>query len=266
MRSLQEHQRRLAALILEPDRAARDADALGVVAPPGGSLSERLDAYVNGYPARIFDALDEAYPAVRHLLGAAAFCDLAHRYCRHAPARTYSLNDVGVDLPAFVASDAVSTRFPFLADLAALEWRIVRAFHAREKPAFDMSVLAGWGLDEWGSARLEFQPSVAVVRSQWPIFDLWNLRETAHESIDLEVAGRPQDALVTRDGFTVHCESLELAEAVVLAALLEGATLGGALDRLEAADADVADVSAWFATWASRGLLTGCVAAATASA
>jgi hypothetical protein len=262
MRALREQQRRLAAFILEPESAARDADAIGVVRPARGeALAERLDAYVNGYPARIFDALDEAYPAVRHLLGDGAFGELSHRYGRLVPARVYSLNDVGADLPAFVATDPVATRFPFLGDLAALEWQIVRAFHAREKERFDIGSLAGWSLEAWASARLELQPSVSVVRSAWPILDLWSLRETPQRSIDLEVVGRPQDVLVARDGFSVRCELLERAQAVVLEALIDGVTLGDALERLEAADAEVVDVSGWFATWAGRGLVTGCVAA-----
>ena len=261
MGSLREHQRRLAAVILAPDRAARDAASLGLAPPASGApLAERLDAYVVGYPARIFDALDESFPALHHLLGEVAFGELAERYCRRAPPHLYSLNDVGAELPAMLAGDPLAERLPFVVDLALLEWRIARAFHAREKPPFDTRALAGWGLEDWERALLELQPSVAVVRSEWPVLDLWSLRETPRSSIDLAVEDRAQNVLVSRDGLSVRCELVDAPQALVLDALIEGATLGAALASLEATDGEVVDVSEWFAAWTSRGLIAGCAA------
>jgi hypothetical protein len=145
-----------------------------------------------------------------------------------------------------------------LPDLAALEWRVVVAFHARERAPFDARPLAHWGLERWERARVVFQPSVALARSLWPILDLWELRETPIAEIDLEVDGRPQDVLVSRSGAAVLCELVEPAEAVVMAALLSGFRLGEALERLAAASEEVADVSSWFAAWGGRGLIADC--------
>jgi hypothetical protein len=280
MQRLREQQRRLAALILEPDRPASDDELLGLVGFSDAALArERLAAYVNGYPARIFEALDESFPAVRHLAGDAAFGEVVQRYSSRVPRGIYSLSDVGAELPAFLASDPIGERLPFLADLAALEWRIALAFHAHERAPLDPSSLAGWGLEHWERATIELQSSVAVVRSIWPILDLWNLRETPISEIDLELAGRAQTVLVSRDGFSVSCDLLDCAQAVVLEALLDGATLGVALERLATPSEEDADestasagstasavstapaVSKWFAGWAARGLIVHCRAA-----
>ncbi len=261
MQRLREQQRRLAALISEPGGATNGADELSLVTPADAAAArERLEAYTHGYPARIFEALDEAYPTVRHLVGDSAFAELARRYAPRAPAGIYSLSDIGAALPDVLRSDPVAQRFPFLSDLAALEWRVVRAFHAYEKAPFDVASVSGWSLDAWQGARLELQPSVAIVRSQWPLLDLWNLRETPIADIDLDLVGRAQDVLVTREGYAVRCDLVDPAQAMVLLALLEGATLGDALERLASTSDDVADVSAWFAAWAARGLIASCVA------
>jgi hypothetical protein len=274
MQRLREQQQRLAAFILEADRPSRDDELLELVGFSDATLArERLAAYVNGYPARIFEALDESFPAVRHLAGDAAFGEIVHRYASRVPCGIYSLSDAGAALPEFLASDPVGQRLPFVADLAALEWRMALAFHAHERSPFDPARLADWGLEQWEGATIELQSSVAVVRSAWPILDLWNLRETPISEIDLDLAGRAQIVLVSRDGFSVGCDLIESAQAVVLEALLEGVTLGAALERLAPASDEGADesaasavstapaVSKWFAAWSARGLIVDCRAA-----
>jgi hypothetical protein len=265
MQRLKDQQQRLAAFILEPDRPARDDELLGLLGFSEVSLArERLAAYVNAYPARIFEALDESVPAVRHLAGDTAFGEIVRRYASRVPRGIYSLSDVGAELPGLLASDSIGQRLPFLADLAALEWRIALAFHAHQRSPFDASLLAGWGLEQWEGATIELQSSVAVVRSAWPILDLWNLRETPISEIDLELAGRAQTVLVSRDGFSVSCDLVENAQAVVLEALLEGVTLGVALERLATTSTEGADestasaVSTWFSAWTARGLIVDC--------
>ena len=195
---------------------------------------------------------------MRHVVGDAAFAELVRRYAPSVPSGIYSLTDVGSELPRFLATDVLGVRLPMLPDLAALEWQVLRAFHAHECAPFDARPLAHWGLERWERARVVFHPSVALVRSPWPIHDLWMLRETPIAEIDLEVDGRSQDVLVSRSRASVVCELVAPAEAVVIGALLAGATLGDALEQLAAASEEVADVSSWFAAWAGRGLIADC--------
>ena len=204
------------------------------------------------------EALDEAYPAVRHVVGGTAFAELVRRYAPSVPTGLYSLTDVGSELPRCLTTDVLTAGLPMLPDLAALEWRVLRAFHAHERAPFDPASVTHWGLDQWERARVVFQPSVALVRSAWPILDVWELRETPIAEIDLEVEGRPQNVLVSRNGAGVVCEPVESAEAVVMEALLESVPLGESLERLVVASEDVADVSGWFAAWGSRGLIAEC--------
>ncbi|RMD85201.1 MAG: DUF2063 domain-containing protein [Candidatus Dadabacteria bacterium] len=225
----------------------------------------RLAAYVGGYPARIEESLADAYPAVRHILGAAEFHRLAADYMPMVPAGTYNLNAVGYRLPELLRQHRLNGELPFLADLAALEWAVWKAFHAGPGQPFDPARLAGWSAADFERAAVRLQPGVAVVCSEWPIADLWAARSTPRDQIDIVLAGRPQNVLVYRCGLEVACETLGRLEAEALSALAAGRTLGEVARRLAAAGADPADVGAWFGGWSARGLVADCDCARGAS-
>jgi hypothetical protein len=259
--TLRELQRWLAARVLPPEQAAalgtEGAALLGWLRlPEGAAPEERVAVYVNGYPARLHESLAETFPAVAHVLGPRAFDSLVHRYVAAVPLPSYNLNDAGAELARFLRSDEPSAGLPFQPDLAELEWRVAAAFHAREQEPADAASLAHWSLEEWERATLRFQPSVALVRSEWPILDVWNHRETPVEEIDVDLRDRPQHVLVFRSGFSVRCEELTRAEAAILAALLDGRSLAE-VGALAAEDGDSADASALFGTWMRNGLVAG---------
>jgi hypothetical protein len=132
--SLRELQRLMAAQILGADPHPPATLGRWLAVPPGSRPSDRLAVYVDGYPARLHDALGEQFPAVTRLVGAARFHALVHRYLRAAGLRSYNLNDAGAEMSAFLRADALGAELPFLADLADLEWAVVRAFHATDGP------------------------------------------------------------------------------------------------------------------------------------
>jgi hypothetical protein len=252
--TLRDVQRWLADVIL-----ASDAERAGpgpVAAPPRGTIAERLHAYVDGYPARVHEALAEAFPAVAHLVGAAAFADLARRYLPRVPAGVYSLGEVGRALPDFLAADPLGADLPFLADLARLEWAVQRAFHAHLLPPFDAACVAGWTPDDWAEARVRFQAGTACVASAWPIRTLRDAQKTPREEIDVLLEGRPETVVVHRVDLRVACDPIEAGEAIVLGRLLGGATLGDAVADLSPAAAE--RLGGWTASWVARGLVVAC--------
>jgi hypothetical protein len=255
-------QQALAARILPPEQRGRLA-AAGVALeewlhlPAEVNASERVAVYADGFPARLREALAEAYPAVEHVVGPDAFGALAHGYARFAFLSSYNLNDAGGLFPEFLSRDPLTGRLPFLPDLARLEWSVTRAFHSAAEPPLDAAALAGWSMETWARGVLRFQPAVAVVRSAWPIVDVWRHRETAPEEIDIDLRDRPQQALVSRPGFGVRCEEIDAVEAEILSQLLRGRRLGEiALPHAECGSA--VDVSDLFAGWMRAGLIVDC--------
>ena len=248
----------MASLVLHPERREQGTPDGVVAAPPQGTRRERLDVYVNGYPARVQEAIEESYPAVTHVIGHRATHALVARYLPALVRHSYNLDDVGAELPGFLRGDALAGRFPFLPDLAQLEWAVAGAFRAHDRPRLDPQPLAAWTDDQWQRAILQFQPSVAVVCSSWPIRELWEARDTPIDAIDIDLRDRPDQVLVCRVGYGVRCESISRDEARGLGALLTGHALGEVSELLGTHGGDPASVSAWFASWMQNGLIAGC--------
>jgi hypothetical protein len=247
----------LAAEILSSCGASSPICERWLAAPATGAIADRLEVHRGGYPARVAAAVADTHPAIAHLVGEGAFHGLVQRYARALSRHGYNLNDVGAELGAFLERDPLAERLPFLPDLAALEWRIARAFHAFEAAPFDAARLASWTVDDFGEARLSFQPSVAIVRSRWPIVVLWEARATPTDEIDIDLRDRPETALVHRHGLDVACRAIDADEADCLDALLAGATLGEAAARI-ADRAGEGAVAEWFTRWSGLGLVTVC--------
>jgi hypothetical protein len=263
--ALLELQRSLAARVLppKPSEPAPRADLAledWIRLPGPVRAADRLAVYVNGHPARVREALSDAFPAVQHVIGERLFTELARRYVERRGLPSYNLNHAGAGLPEHLAGDPLADDYPFLPDLARLEWGVTCSFHAHAEPPLDPVPLAQWSLAEWERAVLRFQPWVAVVSSPWPILQIWRAREIPVEEIDIDLRDHPEHVLVRRAGLTVHAESISPEEARALAALLDGRRLGEVIDDLVAADREAEQVFAWFRRWIEIELVAGCLA------
>jgi hypothetical protein len=224
--------------------------------PQGGVRGEeRLQVYASGYVARIREGLAEAYEAVRWALGEEGFRRLAREYAVRFPSGNYNLSLVGRRLPEFLEKSPWKEEFPFLSDLARLEWQMVESFHAFDGPPLDPSRLAEIPEDEWEKARLVFQPSVGLVASHWPILDLWKARKMPPGEMKKEWGAQPQRVLVSRRGVQVWCELLDANQYRLLQGLISGESLGAACETLAAAGEELPFVSDWFSHWVRTGLI-----------
>ena len=220
----------------------------------------RLSIYATGFLARMREALAEAYPAIHHLLGEGRFRLMAEAYTQRYPSHEYNLSVIGRHLAEFLSTSTLTEQLPFLPDLARLEWRVQRAFHAEEEPPFDARALSSIPAEAWERFHLRFQPSVGVVSSPWPIIELWHARTQPVKAIDIDLLNRPQHAVVFRRGVTVACERIDSPQALLLQELLDGQPLGAACAHMinETSESELPPVTSWFARWSQAGLIAGC--------
>jgi hypothetical protein len=264
--SLQQVQRWMKAKIAPaPSDTAADGLSACLNEQGGAPGIERLSVYAGGYLTRTEEALAEVYEAVRHVVGKAAFAELATAYARRYPSDDYNLTFRGRRLPEFLATSVLTPlqtqcvtglteRLPFLPDLAQLEWLICRAFHAREQPPLDVARLSSLPLEAWEHARLSLQPSVAFLASAWPVRDIWEARKQPRETIAIDVVNRPQRVLVYRQGLAVQCALVEEAESALLEGVLARRPLGELCELLAAQGVEQDRVSTWCARWMRRGV------------
>ncbi len=221
--------------------------------------AERLGVYAHGYRARIHEALAECFEAVRRVVDKERFWDLSDTYAVHYPSHDYNLNYVGRHLPEFLANHALLGEFPFLKELAAFEWKVWQAFHAFQERSFRKEELARIPLEDWERARIQFQPSVSLVVSEWPVLDLW-LKRKSKEDLKSFFAKNEQRILIGRKNDQVRCERLEEPPYLLLEALLSGKTLGRTLEVLSDLEgSEHLPVAAWFGRWVEDGLIHTCI-------
>lgn len=205
-------------------RTASDRDA-AFRRPRRGSVADRWHVYAHGYLARIVEAVGLEYAAIRRIVGEDAFEALLGRYLGVFPPRSFDLSRAGDRLPAFLEFDRLSVELPFLPDLARLERTIAECFVAADGDAVRWDSLSGRGTEELLSLRFGLLPGVALVRSTWPLDELWACRfEEDDGAVSVALEGRAANVLVFRRDGRVRVERVSDAEAE----LVEAASCGDA--------------------------------------
>lgn len=216
----------------------------------------RLVVYASGYVARTEEALSETYETVKHLVGDSLFQQLAHEYSSSYHSHHYNLSHRGDDFPRFLKNHSIIQELPFLEDLAKFELLKMRTFHAIDKRPFtDFKKLASVAPEKWADAYITFQPSVAHIHSEWPIFDLWNARNTPHNEINLNLVNQAQFVFIFKVKDEVRIETVDSTQYYFLAALRKGRSLGEACE-LFSDQSETPPLQEWFQAWVSKGLIT----------
>jgi len=230
---------------------------------------ERMQVYAHGYFERIHGVLRDDFPALHAALGDAAFGDLARLYLLAHPPRRFSLRFVGEQLPAFLAGPVAEffrSRWPFAADLAALEWAIVDLFDAPDSPVLTRESLAGVAPERWGGLRFRLTRAERVLVLDWPVTELREAWAADRAAPALE--RRAMRVLVHRRAEEVRYRSLTALEARALELVRAGgdfASICGTLAEEIGAGA-AAQAVQLLERWLSDHLLSALSAAAPSSA
>ena len=127
MLALPELQRLFLAALLDRERSAALLPLLRQGRAPG--VAQRIQIYRNNLFESLSDALRAVFPALAQLVGEDFFRQLTRRFIRAHPLRQAQLHDFGRELPAWLASLPMAADWPYLPDLAALEWAWHEVYH-----------------------------------------------------------------------------------------------------------------------------------------
>lgn len=215
------------AALLDPARAA----PAGLTDPQGRPAGSRFDVYRNNVAVSLAQALEQAFPAVRKLVGDEFFKAMAGVYLRRHQPETPLLMLYGASFPRFIARFEPARSLPYLADVARLEQAIRESYHEADAPACAPEALQALPGGNLMAARLSLVPAVRLVRSRWPVFDIWsyNIRATAPPA-----SPAPQDILITRPEFDPEPVLLPPGGFEFVTALARSGTFGTALAAAQA--------------------------------
>jgi len=251
--------------------------------------AERLDIYANMYFFRLHDCLAEDFPKLRSAIGDAHFHRLMVDYLLRHPSEDPSLRFLGKRLPPFIAAHPLSEEFPWLSDLARLEWARADIFDAPDAKPLTREELSRLPEERAGEASFSLIPALAIASFDHDVVRLWRLLDdaqgaeeapaphatgnAAREGADKACAHGPEAgerldpparrktrARVWRKDFVIYHCSLDDEEAQCLELLRSGESLARLCQRL-AAGRGVARATEragrMIQTWLDDGILAG---------
>ncbi|MCX9156847.1 putative DNA-binding domain-containing protein [Niveibacterium sp. 24ML] len=196
----------------------------------GSDLGQRFAVYRNNRIVSLTAALADGFPVLQQLVGDACFNALARHYIEAHPPESPALFEYGEALPDFVAASAPMRPYPYLADIARLEWMRTRAWHAADALPLTAAQFQAWlqTPETLPERRLRMHPSLQILDSDYACFDIWHAHQQAEPPQGFNTEG-PQQVLVLRRADTVEVTLIDPGVAALIHALARGATLGDAL-------------------------------------
>jgi hypothetical protein len=221
------------------------------------SAKERVDIYAEMYFARLLEVLEGDFPKVAALLDCERFHDVVSAYLALHPSTSPSLRHLGQHFPAFLRDREFSTDFPFLSDLALLEWARLDVFDAPDAEPLRIEQLQHLTPDAWPTLRFYIIPAFRIVQSSWPVHEFWKNMEEKNV-IPTNLSPRETVLRVWRRDFLVYHTAMDPIEQAALTAVGAGdpfasvcATLAASLSEEEAASA----IGSLLLRWIEDGIL-----------
>jgi len=183
-----------AAALLNPDQPV----PTGLVDSAAQSAGARFDVYRNNVAVSLTEAMRTGFPVITKLIGRRNMDGVASIFLRAHPPTDPLMMHYGAAFPEFLEGTAQLSHLGYLPDIARLELAIRRSYHAGDTVAIDPALLGGLATDALMQSTLTFAPAMQVVRSVWPIYDIWIFNTD-------DDAAKPQpgaqDVLITRPDF-----------------------------------------------------------------
>ena len=203
----------------------------GIIGPDGQLAPKRFSVYRNNVISSLTEALEQNFPAIRHLLGDEYFKALARAFVIAHPPVSPVLLWYGREFPDFIAAFPPLASYTYLADVAGLEWAWLQSYHAEDAEILDPQALSRVDAARVGDLQFKIQPAATVLNSRWPILSLVLANRFAiggSSEIDLE---QGQSVLVTRPEFDVQMQQMRPGMEVFFSELRRGATLQNAATK-----------------------------------
>lgn len=218
-------QRQFTAALRRPGCAPPSA----VAAADAAKRMKRFNVYRNTMHASLAAALAARYPVIQRLLGEDFFQAMALLFIRQQPPSSPILAQYGEHLAPFLEDFEPAQDWPYLPDMARLEWLRNLAYHAADAASADITALAAIAPERLGDACLHLHPAAHWIASDYPILAMW--QTNSHDDIVRPVGDiGGQSVLVTRPQLDVLLSALPPGSDAFMAALAEAAPLGQAAE------------------------------------
>ncbi|MEZ5889842.1 MAG: DNA-binding domain-containing protein [Xanthobacteraceae bacterium] len=249
MPPLSELQRLLREAVVEGESSAVVPLLVGGTNPAG-----RLAIHRRHYEDSLVSAIGEKFPATTWLIGSTAMHAAASAFVRRHPPTAPCIAEYGENFPRFLAERDELSGLAYLRWFAELEWLLVHAAIAIDRPPLSMQSLADHR-DHLVDVQLVGQPGLRYLASPLPVDDLMKLylMDAAPEQYTLSAAEVWLEICGARGA--IRFNRLERGEFLFRQAVASGTSLGSAAERALEADESF-DIGAALQRFVMDGLVT----------
>jgi hypothetical protein len=227
---------------------------------------EQLEIYREQYWLRHTGSLVEDFPGVGGVLGQTDWERLVEEYLLAHPPTTFSLRELGENLPDFASTREWLPHRELVVDMARLEWAQVDVFDAPEAAPLAPEKLRAVPEDAWERVRLVPNPSLRLLRTHYPVLELRRRLLVAQSSTptsdDPIPLPEPETVhlAICRQKLVIDHERLDPSAFTLLSKLSRSIPLGEACESTASElslepEAIARELETWFATFTSRGYI-----------
>jgi uncharacterized protein (UPF0276 family) len=196
-----------------------------------GAQNEHRFALYRGNLSATWDkTLAAVYPVIRQLVGEEFFGGLAQAYGRAHPSDSGDLNRFGAHFATFLRHFPHVADYPYLPDMATLEWTLHRAHYAPSAEAVTPQQMAALSPEQIETARMQLHPACTLLASDWATIALWQAHQPGSGVEFPAELALPCHGLVTRPQWKTLVLPLDAASHAALSVLAAGGEFGAALD------------------------------------
>ena len=195
-----------------------------------------LAVYRNNLKVAWRNALIATFPVLSQLLSNEGMGVLAHDYLKVHPSQSGDLNDLGVHLSDFLKDYPPLADYPYLPEVAALEWRVNCAHGAADHVPLQIADLMVHGTEDWLAARVEFASSASLMMTQAAAGSIWLAHQADGDLSVLQrdsVIAQSERILISRPLWRVEVRVLDEAIYQLLIQLRDGASFEQAFTFVE---------------------------------
>ncbi len=220
--------------------------------------AQQLSIYRNSTHGSLTGALGAVYPVGRRLVGGRFFAEAASAFVRQERSRSPDLNEYGEAFGDFLAGFAPAAAFPYLPDVARLEWAWHWALYGPDSEALELDSLArGIVFADPDRVVFRLQRNATLVESAYPVHLIWQANQPDQDGEAVVDLSRGEvKLLVWRRVTSRLIELLDEREWCLLRSLAQGLSLGDVCLRL-ASENPAADLGGMLAAAFHRGWIAG---------
>jgi len=238
MHNLHEFQQQFTAALQGAPAGPLTGPLAEALVADGITVDRRLDVYRNNVFHSLTEAMADAFPVVKRLVGDDFFAAMARVFLQdHLPARG-TLIGFGAGFDRFLTAFEPAQALAYLPDVAALELAWLEAYHSADADPIGADALGGVAPADMAALRLNVHPSARLLSSDYPIFDIWrtNRDDERVQPVDLTQGG--DCLLVVRPRLQVEVRRLTPGLGALVGAFIAGEPLAEAADAALGAEPD----------------------------